>query len=332
MKILVLGGTGWLGRRAAQVAIAAGHEVVCTSRGSEGPAGAQQVSLDRDADDALAALPATEWDAVVDVATHPGQVRRAVRDLGRRADRYVYVSTCDVYASLVDEGVDESAALNAPLSADKMTMAEQYGPAKVACEQAVLTAFGSGRSVILRPGLIGGPGDPTGRSTYWPSRFAHPSNPQGQVLVPDALDQLTSVIDVRDLADWIIRLVERDASGVFNATGNAIPLEQHLQAAREVAASTASFAPASPPWLTAHDVSEWMGPRSLPLWINDPAECGVGALSNARARAAGLTLCPLHDTLADTLAWAKRARVPTANGAGLTDADERSLLAELGAL
>jgi len=269
-----------------------------------------------------------DWDAVIDVATHPGHVRRAVRDLSTRADRYVYVSSCSAYDSPTAEETGEDAPLYAPLAADRMTAPQEFGPAKVACEQAVLAGFGADRCVIIRPGLIGGPGDTTGRSTYWPLRFARPSNPQGRVLVPDAGAQPTSVIDVRDLAAWMIRLVQHRASGIFNAAGDVITLRQHLQTARAITASTASVTPACAPWLRAHGVAEWMGPRSLPLWIDDPSESAAGTPSSARARAAGLTLRPLRATLADTLAWAVREDVPTANGAGLTDDEERALLAE----
>lgn len=237
MRILLLGGTAWLGRTIAQAAVRAGHEVTCVARSTNVPEGVMLTRVDRDEDQALTALTAQaqaegRWDAVVDVATQPGHVRRAVRDLAAHAERYVYVSSCNAYAALAASGIEESAPLNAPLASDVMASPEEYGAAKVACEDAVLAGFGSERSLIVRPGLIGGPGDPTGRSTYWPLRFARPSNPRGEVLVPEVPGQLTSVIDARDLAAWIIHLLEYAASGVFNAVGDPIPLDIHLATAR----------------------------------------------------------------------------------------------------
>lgn len=123
---------------------------------------------------------------MVDLASEPGQVRRAVRDLEPVAAKYVFVSSCSVYASHATIGADESTELLPPLEADSMAGMEQYGEAKSACENAVLDAFGEQRAAIVRSGLIGGPGDPTGRTSYWVRRFAAPSNEQEQVLAPDA--------------------------------------------------------------------------------------------------------------------------------------------------
>lgn len=327
MRILVLGGTGWLGRLVAQAALGSGHAVTCVARGGPAPEGAELVRADRQVDDALSALPSGTWDAVVDVATQPGQVRRAVRDLRSRTERYLYVSSCSVYASLAADGIDEESPVYGPLAADTMASRQEYGPAKVACEEAVVAGIGPERAVVVRPGLIGGPGDPTGRSTYWPLRFARPSNREGRVLVPDDPAQPTAVIDVRDLAAWLLVLLERRTAGIFNAVGEAIPLAGHLAAGREVAGHRGPLVPASPQWLVSHGVSPWVGPRSLPLWLVESR--GIGSMSNARARAAGLTLRPVRDTLADTLAWAVRERIATVTGAGLDDADEQVLLAAL---
>lgn len=329
MRILVLGGTAWLGRAIAQTAIAAGHEVTCLARGSQVPESATLVNADRDHDDALSAVSAERWDAVVDVAQQPGHVRRAVRDLAEGADRYVLVSSCNVYASLAEHGIDEDAPLNAPLASDAMESPRDYGAAKVACEQAILAGFGPECSVLIRAGLIGGPGDPTDRTSYWPLRFARPSNPDGEVLVPDVPEQPTAMIDVRDCAEWINRLIERTVAGVFNAVGESLSFRKHLDIAQSVASHQGTLARASPEWLTQHAVKQWAGPRSLPLWITEEAMRGVATLSNARARAAGLTLRPLAQTLADTLTWAQEHQIDTTAGAGLSDEDERELLTEL---
>ncbi|MGL5928449.1 MAG: NAD-dependent epimerase/dehydratase family protein, partial [Dermatophilaceae bacterium] len=199
MKILVLGGTAWLGRTVAQEVLRRGHESTCLARGSApAPEGASFVTADRDDEAALVEVAGVHWDAVVDVSRQPGQVRRAVRDLS--TEHYVFVSTGNVYASFDRLEQDEDAALRAPLHGDVMDDMETYGEAKVACEQAVLA--GDAPATIVRSGLIGGPGDDSGRSGYWPWRFAHPVSEE--VVVPDDPDFPVALVDVRDLADWVV--------------------------------------------------------------------------------------------------------------------------------
>lgn len=400
MKLLVLGGTAWLGHLIATTAIDAGHDVTCVARGSSAPDGATLVRADRDHDDALAPVSDTRWDAVIDVAREPGHVRRAVRDLEPVADHYLFVSTTSVYASNERIGADETAERLPPLTADRITAPDDYGPAKAAGEDAVLAGFGPDRSLIARAGLIGGPGDPTGRTDHWPWRFAHPApapapaaapatgaapgsapapaptpttaltpapatasapasapaatpssddatSPDasaevtpGLVLAPEAPGLPTSVIDVRDLAEWLVRCAEQGTSGVMNAMGPVTPFAEHLVAAREAARESDQRAgrptsadpvvvPASADWLLAHDVGQWAGPRSLPLWIADPAWHGMNARSIDRARSAGLTHRLLVDTLRDALDH--RSSGPDADDrpSGLSDGDHAALLAEL---
>ena len=342
MELLILGGTAWLGHQTAVAALAAGHDVTCAARGSSGgpPPGTDFLRVDRDAGDGLAAVAGRRWDAVIDVSRQPGQVRRAVRDLKTAAGFYVFVSTGNVYASQRESGQDEDAPLLAPLAADVMDSMESYGPAKVACEQAVAEGFGAGSHAIARAGLIGGPGDTSGRSGYWPLRFAR----DGPVLVPDAPNQPTQLIDVRDLAQWLVEVAEGRTAGVFNAMGETVPFSAHLAEAaaaaeaRETGAQDARAAepalpritvPARQDWLREQGVNEWSGPRSLPLWLEDPDWHGMNARSNARARSAGLRLRPLRQTLQDTLAWEEAAGVARPRGAGLTPEEERELLARL---
>ncbi len=323
MRILVLGGTAWLGRTVAETARDLGHEVTCLARGTASfPTGVAAVRGDRTQPGAYAGL--GEYDRVVDVARQPGQVRSAVAALAGRCGRYVFVSTGNVYADHSAVGGTEDQALLEPLEGDTMSSMEVYGEAKVAGEVAVAQGFPASH-VLARAGLIGGPGDASGRSAYWPWRFAHPSNGDGRVLVLDEPAYPTQVIDVRDLAAW---LVTTDGLGAYNLVGEVLPLGRHLEIARAVAGHTGPLAPASSAWLTEHDVESWMGPRSLPLWVDDPAWVGFTSRSNARARAAGLTLRPLAETLRDTLAWAEAADRDWA--AGLSDDDERELLAALG--
>jgi nucleoside-diphosphate-sugar epimerase len=329
MRLLVLGGTAWLGGAVAAEAIGRGAEVVCLARGSSGPvpAGARLVVADRDDPSALDAVRQERWNAVVDVSRQPGQVRNAVEALELVADRFLFVSTGNVYADQRTLRQDEDSPLLDPLESAVMASMEEYGSAKVACEQAVRAGFGDDRSVIARAGLIGGPGDGSGRSGYWPWRFAHPSNDERRVLVPDALDRPAAVLDVRDLAAWLVRAAERGTAGVFDTVGAALPLREHLETARAVAGGRATIVPADEQWLAEHGVEEWSGPRSLPLWLRDPDWWGMNARTGERARAAGLVTRPLADTLTDLLAWEEGRDNP--HGAGLTDDEERELLAAL---
>ncbi len=295
------------------------------------PEGAASVSADRDSAEAFAAvtsIDAPRWDAVVDVSSKPGQVRRAAEVFADRAKQYVYISSCNAYVSLAEVGIEEGAPLNEPLDADEMRSASEYGAAKMACELAVLQRFGSDRTTIIRPGLIGGPGDPTGRTSYWPMRFATPSNAAGRVLVPED-GAPAAVIDVRDLAEWVVRLIEQRLTGAFNAAGAVLPFSEYLAVAKAAAGYHRETLAVSSASLTEHEVAQWAGPRSMPLWICDADVAGIGALSNAKALAAGLELRPLAETMRDTLAWCRERGSDVVLGAGLTDAEERELLAAL---
>ena len=312
----MLGGTAWLGRTVAQEALRRGHDVTCLARGSaDPPPGATFVIGDRDLENGLDAVVGQTWDAVVDVTRHPGHARRAVRDVAAR--HRVLVSTGNVYARFdaVEQG--EDSPLRGPLDADLMTDMEVYGEAKVACENAVREADGT--ATIVRSGLIGGPGDWSGRTGYWPWRFAHPVGER--VVVPDELDFPCAIIDVRDLAGWLVTVAENRVDGTFNATGPTSPLGEVLGVAAEVAGSHAEPLPVGREVLAELGVGAWMGPASLPLWIDDVDWRGFATLDTSRARAAGLVTRPLEETLRDTLAFEETRTEP--RRAGLTDDDER---------
>jgi 2'-hydroxyisoflavone reductase len=328
MRILMLGGTAWLGRAITSAALTQGHQVTCLARGSSGdvPGGAIFVQADRDRADAYQAVEDEQWDVVIDMARQPGHVRRAVKALAATGGRVVLISSGSVYADHGTPGADESAALLPPLADDVMESMAAYGEAKVACEQAVLDGYGPDRSTIVRSGLIGGPGDPTDRAGYWPMRFAFPADPAGSVLIPDSPHQLTQLIDVRDLAAWVVTVAVRGITGTYNATGDPILLADHLDAARGVAGHTGPLVRVDQDWLIAHEVNPWMGGRSLPLWLPMPDYAGFGARDNAAARAAGLPTRPLDETLGDILAWETRAGVDRPRKAGLTTAEERELI------
>jgi nucleoside-diphosphate-sugar epimerase len=328
MRILVLGGTAWLGGALAQTALDRGHAVAALARGESGsvPRGVELVRADRSRPDAYAAVAGRDWDAVLDVSRQPGHVRSALAVLRERAAHWGFVSSCSVYAAHDTPGADESAAV-LPALAEEEATPETYGEGKVACEEAVLAAVGPDRALVARAGLIAGPGDPTDRTGYWPLRFAHPSADDGAVLVPDSPGVGTQVVDVRDLAAWLVTCAERGTAGVMNAAGPVVPLEEHLATARRVAGHDGPVVAASAEWLAAQGVQEWSGERSLPLWINTPGWEGFGARNTSRALARGLSTRPLEETLTDTLAWEMRSGPGRPRRAGLSPDEERALLA-----
>lgn len=331
MRLLLLGGTAWLGRTIAEAAIHHDHQVTCLARGQSGtpPNGARFVRADRDAPDAYDEVARHTWDVVVDVARQPGQVRRAVDALCERSAAYLFVSSASVYADHGTPGADESAALLPALDDDVMADMDSYGQAKVACEQHVLHAYGPDRSLIVRAGLIGGPGDVSGRTGYWPLRFSRAAAGGGSVLVPDAPDLTVQVVDVRDLGAWVVDAAERRVHGVVNAVGDAVPFPEHIEVARRVGGHTGHVVRADPDWLVEQGVEPWMGERSLPLWLPLPEYAGLGSRDGSAVRRAGLLTRPLADTLADTLAWELETGPDRPRHAGLSAEDERRLLEAL---
>jgi len=330
MRLLVLGGTAWLGRCIATAAVERGHRVTCLARGESGtaPPGVAFTRADRDGSGAYREAARAEWDVVIDVSRQPGQVRRATTALAGCSGSFVFVSSINVYADHATPGAGENAALLPALAGEVMASMATYGQAKVACEQHVLSRFGPDRSLIARVGLIGGPGDTFDRTGYWPVRFRRPAAGDGSVLVPDVPDLATQVIDVRDLAGWLVDTGEQRLNGIFNVVGETIPLPAHLALAREVAGHTGPVVAAGQDWLIAHDVQPWMGERSLPLWLPMPEYAGH-ARDGSAAKAAGLTTRPLAETLADTLAWELGRNLQRPRRAGLSDHDERHLLRAL---
>lgn len=327
MRLLVLGGTAWLGRTVATDAVARGHDVTCLARGRSGTVaeGVDPVMSDRTRPGAYETVAQQDWDAILDVSRQPGQVRGALDALGARTAYLAFVSTGNVYADHLTPGADESATLLPALTSDEMGSMDEYGPAKVACELAVLERMGVERCLIARSGLIGGPGDPFDRSGYWPLRFAVPGTPDGAVVVPDVPDLNTQLLDVRDLASWLVDCCERRTPGVVDTVGERMPLADHLSLARAVAGHSGPLLPASQQWLEEHEVDHWMGPRSMPLWLPLPEYAGFAARSGTAARALGLTHRPLADTLADTLDWERTLPSGRPRQAGLTDGEAAEL-------
>jgi len=326
MSLLVLGGTGWLGREVVRSALRRAQEVTVLARGVTGPVpdGVETVTADRDSGSAYDPVRGRTWDAVVDLARQPSHVAGAVGALRDHAQAWVFVSSCSVYADHDRPGADETAPLLAPHERDDEDV-ETYGERKVSCEQAVLRGIPD-RALVARSGLIAGPGDHTDRTGYWPLRFAHPALLDGTVLVPDS-PLATSVVDVRDLADWLVAAALGRATGVANVSGSVLPLTEHLATAREVAGHHGEVVPVTQEWLEAHEVAPWSGPRSLPTWLPLPEYAGFMARSTDTAQRLGLVTRPLAETLRDTLEWELGHGPGRARKAGLSPGDEQELVA-----
>ncbi len=321
-RVLVLGGTGWLSGRIAARWVAEGADVTCLARGGRpAPEGAALVESDRARPDAYAAVARGEWDEVVDVTSRAEQVADALTAIAPRAAHWTFVSTVSVYADESTRGADESAARVPPAAPGDEY---DYGRHKVAAEESVRSALGR-TAMIVRPGLIAGPGDPSDRFGYWVGRFALAAD--GPVLVPAAPGVHVQVIDVDDLAGFIVAGGRGRATGVVNAIGESRPLADVLVEARAVAGHSGPVVTAADDWLSAHDVSHWAGPRSLPLWL--PADMpGFATRSHAAYLSRGGVLSPLRDTLARTLADERVRGLGRERRAGLSRVDELALLAE----
>ena len=323
MRILILGGTAFLSREIARQAIAAGHDVTCLARGTDGgpPRGAAWTRADRSAGAAAYADLAGAWEAVIEVARDPEPARAALACLADRAGHWTFVSSCSVYAGHFVPGAAEDAASLPPLPAGTPSTPENYGESKAAIERATVEAT-DGTAHLCRAGLISGPGDPTDRYGYWPGRFARDSRP---VLVPDIGGHPTQVIDVRDLAAWILLAAERRVTGPLNATGDQVPFADLLSACRETSAADTTTVTGSDDWLVEQGVNYWSGPESLPLWL-PPRHEGFMARSNSAAKAAGMMLRPWRETLADTLADERARGLDRPRKAGLSPATEQRLV------
>lgn len=319
MRLLVLGGTLFLSRAIAADAVARGHDVTCAARGASGsvPDGARHVVLDREAPD-WSALDGG-WDAVVDVARTPSWVAGALDALADRVPHWTFVSTISVYADQSTPGGSQDTLPLLPPIADDVVQdsPESYGSNKVACEQDVQTR--AKEWLVVRPGLIVGPGDPSGRFGYWPERLAE----CGEVLAPESPDRGTQAIDVRDLAAWIVTGAEQRLTGVYDATGPVMRLGDLVDEVIAAVGGDVNVVWASADFLLERDVNYWSGPRSLPLWLPEDSR-GMTSHDVSAAVAAGLTTRPMGETAVDTLAWLRSEPEPARTG--LTRAEEQDLL------
>jgi 2'-hydroxyisoflavone reductase len=319
MRLLILGGTRFLGRHLVLVAQERGHEITLFNRGRSNPGlFPGVVELRGDRDEELEALRGKRWDAVIDTSGYvPRIVRASAELLAPAVNHYTFISSISVYGDLNAEGMDESwpVARIEDETTEEVT-GESYGALKALCEQVVLEQYPA-KGLIIRPGLIVGPYDPTDRFTYWPVRVAR----GGEVLAPAPAEYGVQIIDVRDLAEWTVILVERKAAGIFNATGpeEPLPFGALLEKCRAVSGSDAAFTWVAPEFLLEHDVQPWM---ELPLWI--PGE--EGSVDVRRAVASGLHFRPVAATIADTLSWAEQRPADYSWRAGLDPEKEARVL------
>ncbi len=303
-SILVLGGTGFIGPHIITAALARGHQVTMFNRGKTRPELFPDVEkLRGDRDGQLDALKDRKWDAVVDTSGYvPRIVKMSAELLAPNIGQYIFISSVSVYAPNAPVGADETAPLEKlldPTSEDiKGNGFKNYGALKALSEQAAEAAM-PGRVANVRPGLIVGPGDMTGRYTHWPTRLSE----GGEVLCPGDGSTPVQYIDSRDLATWLVHLIETNTVGVFNALGPAKRITMKDVIDQTNAAVGGKGQPVWVDWkfLEKKEVMPW---AEMPMWIpNEGEDASFGTNSNARAVKAGLTFRPIGDTAKDTLAW-----------------------------
>jgi 2'-hydroxyisoflavone reductase len=299
-SILVLGGTGFLGPHVVTAALARGHTVTLFNRGKTHADRFPEVEkLHGDRDGHLEALASRTWDAVVDPSGYvPRIVKASAALLAPRVGHYVFISTISVYARHDVVNPDESAPVATLADPTSEDVKAHYGALKALCEQAAEAAM-PGRVASIRPGLIIGPGDPSGRFTHWPTRLAG----GGEVLAPGDGATPVQYIDGRDLGAWIVRVIEDRTVGTMNALGPRTPvtMKSVLDDCNRALGNKARLTWVDAAFLEQHGVEGW---RDMPMWIDNHGDfAGFGTLQNTRAVRAGLAFRPIGDTARDTLAW-----------------------------
>ena len=325
MRLLILGGTHFLGRHIVAEALARGHSVSLFTRGKTGGdlfPEAEHLIGDRDGN--LEALSGREWDAVIDTCGYVPRVARASAEkLSGAVGHYTFISTISVYPGFPETShIDESSpvgTLEDP-TIEEVT-GETYGPLKALCEQAVAAVFPE-HTLVVRPGLIVGPYDPTDRFTYWPVRVAR----GGEMLAPGHAGFPVQFIDARDLAAWTLTMTEQGKTGTFNATGpdRTLTIGEVLDESKRASGSDASFTWIPDAFITQAGAEGWI---EVPLWSPEAEAPGLSNVNCARAYAAGLTFRPIGETVRDTLAWAATRPQDYQMKAGLAPEKESDILA-----
>jgi 2'-hydroxyisoflavone reductase len=336
LRILILGGTGFTGPFQVSYALSRGHKVTVFNRGKthpgELPKEAEQLLGDRNGK--LDALKGRQWDVVIDIPTTlPVWVRDAAQVLQGNVGRYVFISTISVYSDNSKPGMDETGPLARYEGADAMKETREtlvaskfalYGPLKVRSEQEAEKWF-PGKSLIIRPGLIVGPGDESDRFTYWPVRLDR----GGEVMAPGAPSDPVQFIDARDLAEWTIRMAEQGATGIFNATGpkSKLTMSEMLEGIKKTTTSASSFTWVDADFLASQKVSPW---SDMPVWVPPRGDsAGFAVISIKRALDKGLTFRSVPDTARATLDWFRK-QTPERQAklrAGITAQREAEVLA-----
>jgi len=327
MNILIIGGTRFLGRHLVDFALARGHQITLFNRGQTNPnlfPNVETIIGDREHD--INKLSDRKWDAVIDTCGYvPRILRESAIGLERSVGRYVFISSISAFASFSKIGINESdpTATMEDESIEEIT-SETYGPLKVLCEKTVMDFFGD-RGLVVRPGLIVGPNDPTDRFTYWPVRIAK----GGDVLAPEKPEVPIQIIAVRDLSEFTIKLIEDYASGIYNATGPNYELElgAMLETCKQVSGSNVNIQWGTVEFLEQNKVEAW---SDMPVWVPDNEENqGFSRIDVSKAIKAGLMFRPLEETVRDTLAWAGTRSTDHELRAGLKEEREKELLSLL---
>lgn len=324
MKVLILGGTIFVGRYIVEAALARGHEVTLFNRGKTDSAlfgNVERIMGDRF--QSLEALTKRSWDVVIDCSAYvPQAVRNSCNALKSNCDSYVFISTGSVYKDKSKPGISEDNETLVPKNPDSLEWNDDtYGEMKSGCEVVVQDHFKE-RALIIRPGVVVGPHDPTDRFTYWPVRI----NDGGTVLAPGAPDRPVQFIDGRDLGAWTILLSESKANGIYNAIGPDYQLTMFklLTECKSVSHSEAEFIWVTDEQLFQHKVEPW---SEMPFWIPANSETsGMALRNNNKAIESGLTFRPLKETIADTLNWWQAEKAGCALKAGLSKEREAQIL------
>ena len=319
MRILIIGGTHFVGHGMAQAALDAGHDVTLLHRNqTDELPGATHLLADRNGD--LSLLADLSWDATIDVCAYlPGQVRHLHEALGDRGGHHVFISTVSVYEEPETAGAGEDSRLFAAAGDDVGEVTnETYGPLKVSCELAAREAYGDAGLALVRPTYVVGPRDATARYPYWALRAAR----GGRILVPGPAEAPMQCVDARDMGEWTVRLAEGRVSGAFTAARPATTFAEMVEETVAAVGSDAELVHVDGDWL----VEQGVDGAQLPLWSEGNPELAL-AMGTTRAEETGLTHRPFAEVVRDTLAWAEANPDQSTNPhTGLSPEREQELL------